>query len=404
MLAVVLVFGLVAWVGQSRDAAMAPSEAHGLLPRTIQAGYAALFYVARTLFPADLMPIHALPPPGGFFDAALLLPALVALLTTVAAAVFARRAPALATVWFSFLVILAPVSGLVQSGPQLVAERYSYLACMPFAFLAAAGFARLWLCWRIPAIVAFTLVSGLLFVRTREQCGIWQDSERLWNHTLAIDPSNAVALGNLGLFELEAGQSTPDPRQALDLLRRASDHSERAVALRADPHWAFNLAAAHFQLAQREPERRAAHLAVAVASAEKGRAVALALKRPVEARWNVIHALALYDLDRFAEALPLAEAAREGLPGDSEVARLVANLRLEVGRVTEAVELLEHTLRAEPQNSLLWYDLSRTFERAGDADRARAAARSGRDAAEKTRGSNASLLPWYSELVRRSGS
>jgi hypothetical protein len=283
-----------------------------VLTRTIQAGYAALYYVARTIWPADLIPIHELPPLARFHEAVLIVPALVTLVATSAAVVFARRAPALATSWFAFLFILAPVSGLVQSGPQLVAERYSYLACTPFALLGAAGFARLALRWKSAAIVAFALVAGILFARTREQCGIWHDSERLWNHTLAIDVTNGTALGNLAVFELEQGQAVKDPRRALELLQRSSEHGERAVLVRPEPRWLFNLAAAHYQLAQREPAKRDEHIAAAVARARQGREAALALKRPVEARWSLIHALALYEANRYAEALPIAEEARAG--------------------------------------------------------------------------------------------
>jgi tetratricopeptide (TPR) repeat protein len=283
-----------------------------------------------------------------------------------------------------------------------VAERYSYLACAPFALLAAAGFAKLWLRWPAPALVAFALVVAVLFVKTREQSGIWHDSERLWNHTLAIDPANGVALGNLAVLELEQGQATADPRRALELLQRSSEHGQRAVAVRAAPRWLFNLAAARFRLAQHEPAKRAEHIAVAVDAAHAGRASAQALARPVEARWAVIHALVLYEADRFADALPIAEEARAGSPGDVEVARLVANLRMETGRHAEAVKLFEELLRGAPDNSLLWYDLSRTFERAGDAARARDAARSGKQAADRSLGARASQLPWYAELVRRS--
>jgi hypothetical protein len=66
------------------------------------------------------------------------------------------------------------------------------------------------------------------------------------------------------------------------------------------------------------------------------------------------------------------------------------------------VKLFEELLRGAPDNSLLWYDLSRTFERAGDAARARDAARSGKQAADRSLGARASQLPWYAELVRRS--
>src|SRR5207245_10088999 len=58
-----------------------------------------------------------------------------------------RRWPASLAVWACYLIFLAPVSCLVQSGPQFVADRYSYMACLGWAVLAGGGLFYLWLRW-----------------------------------------------------------------------------------------------------------------------------------------------------------------------------------------------------------------------------------------------------------------
>src|SRR5207244_11693693 len=54
--------------------------------------------------------------------------------------VLARRPwPAALAVWLVYGLTLAPVSGIVHDGPQLVADRYSYLSCLGLALLVGAG-------------------------------------------------------------------------------------------------------------------------------------------------------------------------------------------------------------------------------------------------------------------------
>ena len=55
-----------------------------------------------------------------------------------------RRWPGLLAAWLTYLVILAPSSGLIRISNQIAADRYSYLAMLGLVMLAAAGLCRLW--------------------------------------------------------------------------------------------------------------------------------------------------------------------------------------------------------------------------------------------------------------------
>src|SRR4029077_11331519 len=46
-------------------------------------------------------------------------------------------------VWIASVVLVAPVSGIIQSGPQLVAARYSYLPGLGLALLVGGAVGRL---------------------------------------------------------------------------------------------------------------------------------------------------------------------------------------------------------------------------------------------------------------------
>ena len=41
--------------------------------------------------------------------------------------------------WLYYVVSLLPMLGIVQYGPQTVADRYSYLSCLSWAVLAGSG-------------------------------------------------------------------------------------------------------------------------------------------------------------------------------------------------------------------------------------------------------------------------
>ncbi|MBI5363268.1 MAG: hypothetical protein HZA53_08820, partial [Planctomycetes bacterium] len=218
VLALVIPFMWIAAVGQAKSAALATYDQHALVTRVLHAGYAAAWYVARMTWPSGLHALHRSPPPEAFLEPRILLPASAALALTIAAVFLRRRVPAFTWAWFAYLVILAPVSGLVKNGYHLVAERYSHLACVPFALLAGAGLAAVASRSRRLAWGVLVLAAAPLAWRTREYVRVWCDSRSLWTHTLAHDPDNDTALGNLAALELETAQTLRDTGEAWDTM------------------------------------------------------------------------------------------------------------------------------------------------------------------------------------------
>jgi tetratricopeptide (TPR) repeat protein len=118
------------------------------------------------------------------------------------------RWPAVLASWIVYGVLLAPISGIAQSGPQLVGDRYSYLSCMSWALLAGGGLVHLWqlslsghFASRIAVSVGgvATVVLVVLGALTWKQTQIWRDSERLWRHALSIQRDSVYAHNNLGM-------------------------------------------------------------------------------------------------------------------------------------------------------------------------------------------------------------
>src|SRR5437870_9543454 len=169
--------------------------------------YGLSFYLWKTVAPVNLSPLYELPPTGNPWPPPFLLSYGLVLAITAIVLAFRRRVPGLLAAWVAYIVVLLPVLGIFQSGPQIAADRYTYLAGLGWAILAGAGLLS---CWRssrrsktgTPATwlltgIALCVVVGL-GVLTWSQAKVWRDSERLWAHTLAIDPDSPLAQNNFG--------------------------------------------------------------------------------------------------------------------------------------------------------------------------------------------------------------
>jgi hypothetical protein len=175
------------------------------LLRTVLALYSLAFYLWKTVVPLDLSPLYTFPMLVTYYHLAL------ALGGTALALLLVRRLPAFSASWMVYAVTLLPVSGLFHNGPQSVADRYSYLACLPWALWVGAAVA-----WRpgsgpraralataLRTAVAVALVGyGAL---AWQQAAIWHDSVALWQHALAVDPESRNAHAYLGRAYAEAG-------------------------------------------------------------------------------------------------------------------------------------------------------------------------------------------------------
>jgi tetratricopeptide (TPR) repeat protein len=108
-----------------------------------------------------------------------------------------RRTPAAVAGWTAYVLLVLPVSGLMQTGLSAVAQRYAYLAMAPLLLLA--GGAVVWL-WRRSPIVMRVGITWLLVgevclfgMQTRSLIPVWHDDETLWRSALEEFPDSLVA-------------------------------------------------------------------------------------------------------------------------------------------------------------------------------------------------------------------
>ena len=183
---------------------------HGILARAAQASYGLVFYVVKTFWPVGLSPLYELeidldPTRAVYLGA---ISAVVAV--TVALVLLRKKRPGWLAAWVIYGVTVAPVLGLLQSGAQRVADRYSYLACLPFALLLGAGAHRLLergnRTKATALLAASTAVLTILGVLTWRQTTVWRDNETLWNHVIRLQPSSYIAHHNLAAALQGAGR------------------------------------------------------------------------------------------------------------------------------------------------------------------------------------------------------
>ena len=157
------------------------------------------FYLWQMLWPSNLTPYYPLRP-----DDIVLSKVLCSffLLTAISVLVFVcRRHRYLVTGWFWYVVMLAPVIGILQVGYQAHADRYTYLPQIGLSLALAWGARDLCASWQQGRLVLGVLAAAivtLLALAARTQAGYWKDSESLWSYTLSRTSNNAMAELNLG--------------------------------------------------------------------------------------------------------------------------------------------------------------------------------------------------------------
>jgi protein O-mannosyl-transferase len=147
-------------------------------------------YLGKTFWPVNLGVYY--PYPGHWPMAVFVAAALFVFMTSMAAWHWACRWPFLMTGWFWFLGALVPVIGLVQVGPQAMADRYAYVPLIGIFIVLSWGAADLFVRWRIPtaaaAVAAGFILAGSALV-ARHQVAYWQNDETLFQHAVALVPN-----------------------------------------------------------------------------------------------------------------------------------------------------------------------------------------------------------------------
>ena len=296
-------------------------EDYPLAPRISQALFGLTFYLWKTVIPLGLAPLYELPELIDPLDWRFLLSGFVVISLSIALFAGRRHWPGAVTAWICYIVILSPVLGLVQSGPQFVADRYSYLSCLSWALLAGAAIvllrqSRFSNVTAMRVLIPVIAIAGLAILGslTWKQVQVWRDSERLWRHVISTMEGSyfrpSIAHNNLGVVLASRGEYL-----------EAIDHYQKA--LRINPAYA-------------------------------------------EAHLNA--GIALYRRNETAEAIKHYREAVHFNPNYAEAHYNLGNALVKQSQPEEAIKAYRESLRLNPTNARVHYNLATTLADRGDLE------------------------------------
>ena len=267
---------VVTFMVQKHGGAMAVVE---WLPLGARGGNALISYcryLGKLFWPTDLAVLY--PHPGYWPLAKVLLAGGLILGITVFLVVKRRRYPFLLIGWLWFVGTLVPVIGLVQTGAQAMADRYTYipsLGVLVFAIWGAYELTRRWHYGVIALSVAVGAAIALCMVLTRQQLAHWRNSEALFRHAIEVTENNCLAHVKLGIALNKKGQTDEAISQHQEAIRLKPDfaeaHSNLGIAL--DKKGRTDEAIHQYQEAIRlKPDDANAYYNLGIALAKKGQA------------------------------------------------------------------------------------------------------------------------------------
>lgn len=295
LLALAAASGVLTMVAQATSHSLKPAQVYPLTLRLANAPVALLWYLRSLVWPFDLAvfyPYDRSPSPAAVAAGVLVLAGIACL-----ALASWRQRPWLGVGWLWFLVMLLPVIGVLQSGDQRYADRYTYLPHI--GLLIALGWqAREWVAaasrrWRQAAAVTLGAAVMALAVLGWRQARVFADSISLWRQALAVTTDNSMAHHDLALALWERGDAI-----------QAEHHLRAALAIR--PGWPLS-------------------------------SFALASLLEATGRWD--------------EALLHWQAGLAGSPDDPEASHRLGLLLARLGRQDEATAHLRKAATLEPGNA-----------------------------------------------------
>lgn len=318
--------------------------------RVEEAAYGLCFYMWKTALPFGLSPLYPAPREFNPWRVGFLVSICVVAALLPAGIVLRRRFPAATTALFCYAVLLLPVLRLNFDAPQLVADRYAYIACLPWAVVLAFltdGSGR---SVRLAAAAVLCLLGALSFVQTR----VWNDSISLWTRALQVDGSNTFAYNNRGAaraLKNDRAGAIEDFTQAVRLDPKYSDAWYNRGKIRSLAGDLDGAIADHTE---------AIHLTPGFARAWKGRGQARQAKGDVE-----------------GARVDLAEAARLGAPEttrtdattDSAEVMMLTNdgaARAAKGDLDGAIAQFTRAIEIDPKIAAIYYNRATARDSKGD--------------------------------------
>ena len=359
-----------------------PFENMSLSLRVGNALISCVAYLGQMFWPSGLAVLYPFTAGGvGVSEVVLSLVLLAGISTGVF--ILRRRRPCFLTGWLWYLIMLAPVIGIVQVGAQARADRYTYLPQIGLYLLLTWAAADLCAGWRHRRVVlgggSMIILMALIFC-ARAQTAYWRNSESLWTHTLACTSDNFIGHNNLGIALLKTGN-----------VDEAMVHYQKALEINPDFAEAHNNlgnflfqkgsvdeAMVHYQKAlEINPDYAEAHYNLGYALLKMGNvdeAIAHLQKalqiNPDYAEAHNNLGYALIQKGSVDEATAHFQKALQINPDYADAHNNLGNILLEKGSVDEAIIHFQKALQIKPDFAEAHKNLSNALLQKGRVDEA----------------------------------
>jgi tetratricopeptide (TPR) repeat protein len=338
---------VVTFVAQQRGGSVISLETVSLWDRLSNAFGAYAGYLYHTVWPTKLAVFY--PHSGALPLVQVVLALLVLMGVSVAAVRWAGHRPWLLMGWLWYLGTLVPVIGLVQVGPQAMADRYTYLPLVGVFVATAWGLAEAAETFRLRPIVRVAVAGAVLLVLllvTAAQVRFWASNESLFRHAIAVTSRNYLAHFNLGVGLVNQKR----PAEAVEQFAESLRVYPKPPAVIHFTYGALLAKQGKFKEAAEQYE------------------LSLRLKSSSTTHYNLGNAL--IKLGRFEEATAhLAEAARLE-PGLAEVHGNWGFTLAAAGRFREALEHYNEALRLKSGLLDVHYNAAEAHRALGQFDEA----------------------------------
>jgi tetratricopeptide (TPR) repeat protein len=369
-----------------------------LSSRLLTGFHAIIFYLDKTLWPADLLPFYPYPGPAALHSVQYLLPVFLTVIVTAACIALARKHRMWFGVWSYYVITLLPVLPFVLVGEAPVADRFSYLPSLgPLFLVGLAGTtvldrvfdAKRWIIGlRSLSFFALAGVFILLSSLTIRQIDYQKNDLVLWNHEIEALSNRErsqylnyyLAYSKRGLALEESGRLEEAVKDYEQVLRARPDFAPLRVYTGTLYYrlGRYGEAIQEFQTAVvLDPAYEEAHRNLGIMYYNQGRSEAALqeFSAAIRLQPNSIGghfglANALYVKGDFSAAIEQYQKVLGLAPDFVKAINNLGAAYLRTGRRDEAIIEFRSALNAMPGSALIHENLAHAYLLAGEREKA----------------------------------
>ncbi len=160
-------------------------------------------YLGKMIVPVNLVPLYPYPLDTSLFIVEYLMAIALVIGITAASLAMVRKQRLWLTAWGYYVITLIPVVGIIQVGPQSMADRYTYLPSLgPFLVM---GLVATWFFskynesarWEVVvkplSILTVIIVTISMTFLTFRQIDVWENSTKFWDYVIEKEPASYQA-------------------------------------------------------------------------------------------------------------------------------------------------------------------------------------------------------------------